>query len=1430
MSLEASLESLKVKLESPPSKLKRKRLSESVRSFLENPDDDVDKFDEMSDSDKRTLIMLGRPRLVFDELIKIVGNKVYDDIGDDEFTESDVEELFNENLNNELDKFIKSYNVKVFLQSNRDIFDITNSPTPKTKDELIKLDENGRRMALQAGYPKIIADQISRRVNYIISTLDSVNTFKDDKSRRSYTVSIRNKEIEKVLDTFLSKKQLTKKKKKLLDHSKFIESTIADDLVIDKPYADDVKELKSEYGKKYRATAYDGDKSIRIAEPVLMIVTVMSHGDNVVTVTQGYPVMTIDYTDNIRFTAYTNIYDSNLRKFLSIVNPVRDGSHDYKGYMSFKEFKLFSESFLGSAFANDEKFFNSRMFGIDIYTKGGDISKMFDSYVEDNDRLYLSIKPEKFMKLSKEEMKLILERMYLYKFVPMVLPYDKFDTNGPSNIRYDYGNCVVRMLVNMYTNVNSVSKNGKGLSERTIINHFKTFTAKELFSFVEKYNINTTIIDVFGNKIYKHRIPKEKMKGRKKDLTFMWFDEHSYPYTGKMSLGSNPDMTISSYNDNLFISGCDSWCRDEGMSKCKLEFSKEFTSNFSYLSDIHCSKSIRYCRDFEPNYLCADVNDLVLNRDYNGDDCKLYEYRFNDMYSSDLIEYGGKTLLEVDMKKAFHSVMFNLMDRHVEIPVFAVTSMVEEYVNDAKIRNSYMYYLSEECLSRTSEMYGLYSNYTHGFVVNHLLNNGVITKKDITHFKSYSKLYNLNDFMLKVEEIIVNCGIDVGEAEEVKGKIAREIVELYNSSDSDCEKNIKIAELCKKHCNTVTFKDSYMIMNGIAGMNCTRNKQISVRVNRERLDNNMTVLNMCNDGLIVSDIYREDGVTCDDEYVKVTKTLHGKHKYFNNRNIYDYCISATNLMMMRALDQFRKYNPKLDIVRINTDCITFLVDGKSNIVLTKFINDNFKFKTVCYDVVVKSSIETRYDDPNVVIEGVNNELLQMHKNTICYTGGPGTGKTHTVKNDHSYDFAMTISNVCCRNMDNEKVRADTIYSHLQLYDTDISIGKRLRKFYNKTVWFDEFSMFNADYFNYIFLLTNMKNCKIIISGDHNQIPPIKDRKSERTIDINNNRFFHFLFSNGEHFTENRRLNNSQDGEMLMKLLDDLRENLNDKVKCTDIAKSFKNNIYSYRLEYIKTHITHSRKMRHMINNYIYDKLGHSFCYLDDGSIRLTKGLRLIVSDSYKKYELYKSMIYEVPEDIYVTKEEVMLYNVTLCKMEPVKSKLLKNMSLGFAITCHASQGLTIRKSCCIHEYASMIKYDTRILYTAVSRLTSYNDIIIVKNSLSYRDSAFYLDKDKKESVLYDVMCIRHMKPGPPTYYITYVESTYTGTDFFVMKVWKNYHNEDNPYSELSDYYNTCTQHYFTELRLKFALTKEEVLKKIEFIKRDSVERYGFVFI
>lgn len=1308
--------------------IKMKRLSDLAKEFLEN--DDISIFVKLTPEEKEIILNSGRPRYIYKSIARSARDELVNNYMGTELTEDNIEEL--RNVYKELlKKYIKKYS-KIKRQIDYDVDSIEslartiastgyidkdrfNKSKTVTKKEFDEMSISEKISSLDVGQPRMIYEDMIKYMVKLYNTYSYMYKGFSSRDKEKELREIREKYIINLIKSYGY--SMSDYRVDVLNYQEDQIRELLQKRVDKKIVKNEIKYLVDKHGDNINSVSmYD----MRLPKPVVIYVSVYSGANSSITISLDPAVE----PGAVRDVKTRNIYDPKFREFMKSLDLVRDYEYQYDGKINKETFIMFSNYFLDGKYS-DGTLYDANLIAIHIQTNF--IEEMFETIHDDT--FYRDVEPEVYKPYSEEEIKRTLEGMNLYRFTPIELPYDKFDNNLPDMFKSE--NCIIRMLNDKY---------GKRIGEHIIARYFTEYTGKELFKFFDDRKIDYCIYDVFGNTLLKHNYA---CKSKKSALSFIWFDKHAYPYIGRNMKNSRADFSVSEYN-NVLTTNIKS-VGDESMAR----FCSEFTSNFSYRSDEIFPKSIRWSKEF--GHKCSidldalkklddiRVGDVVLSR-YSLDGSRkeiVYKDGVQEVVEKQhtqkliLEEFGDSALLELDMCKAFHTVMFKLMkDKNIDIPVFSVKSIIKRYYGE-KLNASYMYYLSEKSIKKTRDAYGLYSNCHHGFVVMHLLQKGIIKKEDITHFKSCSKFYSLNQYHEDVNKIVVECGLDADEDDDKKAKIVEEIARVYK--DMETKPIVAMEELkvlIEEHCNCQNFRDKFMLYNGIAGMRYNTPKRISVKVPKDRYEVNKTTLSFKNPDLEIN--YVMDGAEEKVEFVKKHKRV---YKYINNRNIYDYCISATNYWMMVAIDDFKKYN-KNEIVRINTDCITFTMNANDVLRLTP-IFDVFKFKSVNYETVIKTSVEDDYCNPEDVIKGIYDELMIMNSKTVCYTGSPGTGKTYTVKNNHKYDYAMTISNVCCRNMDTESVKADTIHSQFQLNETSLNTMRRLRKFRNKTIWFDEFSMYEEEYFNYIFLLTNVKNSNIIITGDHRQIPPIKGGR----INLDDT-FFQFLMFNGEDLTRNYRLvGNELPDAAYIQALEKLKREL-DKGEYSDYDNVLKKG------NFIATdiHLTFTRLMRNYVNNVIYDSRKHTFCCID-GKYHLSRGLRLLVNESYKKHELYKSVVYEVMKDE-VVDECIELFNVTMHRKETISAKLLKHMTLGFAMTTHSSQGLTIKEDYTIHEVKKMLSCDPSIYYTALSRVSSGKWVYegfdkVDKNSelcsIRYNDDFVKLFKPKDKVVEREVI-------------------------------------------------------------------------------------------
>ena len=319
------------------------------------------------------------------------------------------------------------------------------------------------------------------------------------------------------------------------------------------------------------------------------------------------------------------------------------------------------------------------------------------------------------------------------------------------------------------------------------------------------------------------------------------------------------------------------------------------------------------------------------------------------------------------------------------------------------------------------------------------------------------------------------------------------------------------------------------------------------------------------------------------------------------------------------------------------------------------------------------------------VKGNTIKELSCFDGNKSYFGPPGTGKTELVKGNeefnlpgHNYDFAVTTTNVCARNINGE-----TIYSTLRLFSPE-EVYKSFRKFKDTCIWIDEFSMLPKHIWNYIFILSKEFNVKFIISGDINQIGPIGERKMN-VKDI----FFKHLMGDNTVLTIDYR-NDPEIVELRDKVLNC------DEFQLHGLFKKTKSDYTKY-----DRHLSFYKATAKAVNLNILKK--RKLKYLrQDGEWVISDGVILRARVSKKKLGIYKGDVWK--------KEGECLINLTNGTVMDIVGCTLDYFTLGYCITTHSSQGLTISDDLVIHDICGMITQNTDILYTAITRGKKFKNL------------------------------------------------------------------------------------------------------------------------
>jgi exodeoxyribonuclease V alpha subunit len=225
------------------------------------------------------------------------------------------------------------------------------------------------------------------------------------------------------------------------------------------------------------------------------------------------------------------------------------------------------------------------------------------------------------------------------------------------------------------------------------------------------------------------------------------------------------------------------------------------------------------------------------------------------------------------------------------------------------------------------------------------------------------------------------------------------------------------------------------------------------------------------------------------------------HLYVEKSDIYrnleqfinDYGVIKTKLTI-KDIETILKENDKITIEddRVYIKYFNFI----ENKIVENIKNMLSDFKN---SLVLKSSVENYIDKNFGTLEEKQKEavIMSLTNNISILTGGPGTGKTHTInaiiKTLQTLNSSATIKCVAPTGKASDRIKsmtgleASTIHRSLGILK--LFEEQELKKIEDDFVICDESSMIDADLFYK--LISNLgENTKLLIVGDHNQLPSV----------------------------------------------------------------------------------------------------------------------------------------------------------------------------------------------------------------------------------------------------------------------------------------------------------------------------------------------------
>lgn len=408
-------------------------------------------------------------------------------------------------------------------------------------------------------------------------------------------------------------------------------------------------------------------------------------------------------------------------------------------------------------------------------------------------------------------------------------------------------------------------------------------------------------------------------------------------------------------------------------------------------------------------------------------------------------------------------------------------------------------------------------------------------------------------------------------------------------------------------------------------------------------------------------------------------------RYLNSCTIYNAIVEKTNEIIIHSILETGVHPVKIQVDGIGFDVeVSFkkykelfkvLVSGFNTLENKQGLDVSDKQPYTKF----KESYQS-YHDGNRIIQKI---LSNYNANeSIAYVGEGGSGKTTHILENHTYDYASSISNVNCANLSKDAITTYRLFSMGKPHE----IEKRLKKLKGRTVWIDEFSMLGLTFWNCVAILIMYYDVRFIFSGDEEQLKPVDGRKVKIDDPI-----IKSLFNQTIDMT--KETNHRQSGQILDISRSIRRGNFEavDSIRRTD--EPFK----------ARRHICYFNNTRRYVNRQIMERNGYVF-NLERQFV--SKGVILKSNVTNKAIPLSRGQLFQVIDDTQIS--DLKTGQIVLDYRE-----ILKYLDVAFCITSHSSQGTTIKEPLVVWDVKRLLRQaEDGVLYTAVTRVDTYDNISI----------------------------------------------------------------------------------------------------------------------
>jgi ATP-dependent exoDNAse (exonuclease V) alpha subunit len=277
------------------------------------------------------------------------------------------------------------------------------------------------------------------------------------------------------------------------------------------------------------------------------------------------------------------------------------------------------------------------------------------------------------------------------------------------------------------------------------------------------------------------------------------------------------------------------------------------------------------------------------------------------------------------------------------------------------------------------------------------------------------------------------------------------------------------------------------------------------------------------------------------------------------------------------------------------------------------------------------------------------------------------------------------------------------------------------------IFVDEVSMLHSNFYKILMIIKQLKKCKIIVSGDFNQLDVVGDLHK---YDYQNSSILKQLCDHNNinlqtcRRSDDKLFNLIQFDNITNLTVDDFKNDLNIDNKINicwtnNTRKTINQKFMQMAYKKAKTaNYISLKKLEHDDNSQDVILLHKTplIAKVNDKSLQLINNERYIIKKVVKNtreliVENVRQVVKRDDEGVLLTDEDGNVVMHTITKTITIQADAFQKLfRIGYAFTTHSAQGMSIDQPYTIHEFGKM---DKKLKYVALSRATKYENINII---------------------------------------------------------------------------------------------------------------------